>query len=90
MPLVSWRNAEPISVTELTAAARLCRLLLGWSLDAFDYFILVFCVSAVAADFHVVAAEVAQALFLTLAFRPVGAFVFGMLADRFGRQQASV
>jgi SHS family lactate transporter-like MFS transporter len=59
---------------------------LGWSLDAFDYFILVFCVSAVAADFQVAASEVAEALFLTLAFRPVGAFLFGMLADRFGRR----
>ena len=59
---------------------------LGWSLDAFDYFILVFCVSAVAADFHVATSEVAEALFLTLAFRPVGAFLFGMLADRFGRR----
>ncbi len=59
---------------------------LGWSLDAFDYFILVFCVSAVAKDFRVAPSEVAEALFLTLAFRPVGAFLFGMLADRFGRR----
>ena len=59
---------------------------LGWSLDAFDYFILVFCVSAVSADFRVSNAAVAEALFLTLAFRPVGAFLFGTLADRFGRR----
>src|ERR1700760_2660307 len=59
---------------------------LGWSLDAFDYFLLVFCVSAIAADFHTRASAVAEALFLTLAFRPVGAFLFGAMADKFGRR----
>ncbi len=59
---------------------------LGWSLDAFDYFILVFCISAIAKDFHAEVGTVAEALFLTLAFRPVGALLFGAMADRFGRR----
>jgi SHS family lactate transporter-like MFS transporter len=59
---------------------------LGWSLDAFDFFILIFCVSAVAAEFHTKVSAIAEAIFLTLAMRPVGAFLFGLMADRFGRR----
>src|ERR1700683_2939919 len=59
---------------------------LGWSLDAFDFFILTFCVSAIAAQFQSRISAVLEAVFLTLAFRPVGAFLFGMMAERFGRR----
>jgi SHS family lactate transporter-like MFS transporter len=59
---------------------------LGWSLDAFDFFILTFCVSAIATQFQEKVSAVAEAIFLTLAMRPVGAFLFGMMADRFGRR----
>lgn len=59
---------------------------LGWSLDAFDFFILTFCVSAIATQFQAKVSAVAEAIFLTLAMRPVGAFLFGVMADRFGRR----
>jgi len=59
---------------------------LGWSLDAFDFFILVFCVSAIAGEFQAKVSAIAEAIFLTLAMRPVGAFLFGVMADRFGRR----
>jgi MFS transporter, SHS family, lactate transporter len=59
---------------------------LGWTMDSFDFFILVFCVSAVSADFHVAKSQVAAALAITLAFRPIGALLFGALADRYGRR----
>src|SRR5271163_4717436 len=59
---------------------------LGWSLDAFDFFILTFCVSAIATQFQAKISAVLEAVFITLVFRPVGAFVFGLMADRYGRR----
>ncbi len=59
---------------------------LGWSLDAFDYFIMAFAINPIATEFHVSEVEVLFAITLTLIFRPLGALVFGWLADRFGRR----
>jgi MFS transporter, SHS family, lactate transporter len=58
----------------------------GWSLDALDFFIFVFSLSAISAEFHTTVKAVAEGVFLTLAFRPVGALVFGWLAEKFGRR----
>src|SRR5947209_6708529 len=59
---------------------------LGWTLDAFDYFLMVFMFSAIAKDFGTDVKAVSQAVFLTLAARPIGAFCFGWLAEHFGRR----
>jgi SHS family lactate transporter-like MFS transporter len=59
---------------------------LGWTLDAFDFFLLTLCLKAIAADFHVGIKSIAEAIFWTLAMRPVGAFLFGLMAERFGRR----
>jgi MFS transporter, SHS family, lactate transporter len=59
---------------------------LGWTLDSLDFFLLVFCVNAIAGEFHTKPSAVLGAVFLTQAFRPVGALLFGMVADRYGRR----
>src|SRR5262245_29767182 len=59
---------------------------LGWTLDAFDFFLMVFVLSAVADEFGTDVHAVSVAVTLTLAMRPLGALVFGMLADRYGRR----
>jgi SHS family lactate transporter-like MFS transporter len=59
---------------------------LGWCLDAFDFFLVTFVVSRIAADFAMTIPGVLAAVTVTLMFRPLGALIFGMLADRFGRR----
>jgi len=59
---------------------------MGWTLDAFDYFIVVFLFDRLAADFHVSKKAVVASLLLTLAMRPIGALIFGLLTDRYGRR----
>src|SRR5881275_820792 len=59
---------------------------LGWTLDAFDFFLVVVTLTAIAEEFHRPDKDIALSIALTLAFRPVGAFIFGLLADRYGRR----
>ena len=59
---------------------------LGWTLDAFDFFIVVMTLTAIAKEFGRPDKDLALAITLTLAFRPVGAFIFGLMADRYGRR----
>lgn len=59
---------------------------LGWALDAFDFFLLTFVLVPVAHEFGRTIPEVAFGITLTLMMRPLGAFVFGLLGDKFGRR----
>jgi len=59
---------------------------LGWTLDAFDFFVVIFLFDTLAAQFHVSKAAIVWSVTLTLFMRPVGALLFGMLADRYGRR----
>ncbi|HUP03348.1 MAG TPA: MFS transporter [Bryobacteraceae bacterium] len=79
------RRAEPAEGASDHRAAVVASFL-GWMLDAFDFFLLVMCLTAIGREFHKSDAEMAVTLSVTLAFRPVGAFIFGLMADRYGRR----
>ena len=72
----------------MTAAARKTFIasFLGWSLDAFDFFLLTFVIGRIATSFGQAIPQIALAITLTLACRPIGALLFGWLADRYGRR----
>ena len=74
------RSLTPAQRTAFLAAY------LGWTLDAFDYFVVVFVMKDIAHDFHTTKTSVAFALLLTLACRPIGAAIFGIAGDRWGRR----
>jgi MFS transporter, SHS family, lactate transporter len=59
---------------------------LGWALDAFDFFLLVFVLRDIAKEFATDITAVTLAITLTLAMRPIGAYIFGRAADRWGRR----
>src|SRR5437764_9306026 len=85
-------SKTPVAAPALTAEQRANRRnavlsgFLGWTFDAFDFFILVMMLDVVAKDFGRTRPQMALALSATLWMRPVGAIFFGMMADRFGRR----
>ncbi|HEY7305133.1 MAG TPA: MFS transporter [Bryobacteraceae bacterium] len=78
---------KPVSVIAVSDHwSALTASFLGWTLDAFDFFLVAFCLTAIGREFHQPDKAVAFSIALTLAFRPVGAFIFGLMADRYGRR----
>lgn len=86
MPPAALPDAPARSITSAEAAHTLLASFLGWALDAFDFFVLVFVMPAIAREFHRPISHIAFTITATLALRPVGALVFGWIADRYGRR----
>ncbi len=80
MVFAPFRSLQPQQRRVFTAC------FLGWALDAFDFFLLTFCLDAVASTYRVTLPTVTTAIFWTLCMRPVGALLFGWLAERYGRR----
>jgi SHS family lactate transporter-like MFS transporter len=77
-----WASGEDTRGWQYAVVASI----LGWVLDAFNFFVVIFLFTPLADNFHVGKAAIVYSLTLTLAMRPLGALVFGAVADRFGRK----
>jgi SHS family lactate transporter-like MFS transporter len=78
--------ASTLPVAEKGHRAAVIASFLGWTLDAFDFFLVTFTLTAIGKEFGQTDKAMALSITLTLAFRPIGAFVFGLMADRYGRR----
>jgi SHS family lactate transporter-like MFS transporter len=76
----------PVHQPEKGHKAAVVASFLGWTLDAFDFFLVTFALTAIGKEFGQSDKAMAFSITLTLAFRPVGAFIFGLMADRWGRR----
>ena len=85
IPAIPLEYQSPVKAAEGHWAAVFAGFL-GWTLDAFDFFLVSLCLTEIARDFHKSDKQIALSLTLSLAFRPVGAFIFGLMADRYGRR----
>jgi len=77
---------EKVALLQRKSQAAVASAFLGWTIDAFDFFVLVFALSGIAEEFGVSIPKIALTLTASLAMRPVGALGFGLLADRYGRR----
>jgi len=80
-------QAQESSLTRADQWHAVSASFLGWTLDAFDFFVLVFLVDTLAKQFQVSTSKIIFTITATLAFRPLGALIFGLLADRYGRRR---
>ena len=85
LPLEAASEQQPGEAAGDHRAALLAGFL-GWTLDAFDFFLVVITLTAIAKEFQRPDKDIALSIAITLAFRPAGAFLFGLLADRYGRR----
>jgi MFS transporter, SHS family, lactate transporter len=86
MPAYPSLGPSPIPMSRRDQRNALVASFLGWTLDAFDFFVVVMVLTEIAKDFNRSNADIALSISVTLAFRPVGAFLFGLMADRYGRR----
>ncbi|HKT24055.1 MAG TPA: MFS transporter [Terriglobales bacterium] len=86
MPNLSDASSVELRAERANQRNALLAGFLGWTLDAFDFFVLTYVLSDVARDFHRTRPDIALTLTASLAMRPVGAIIFGLMADRYGRR----